>query len=537
MEKRVKGAGILIALIVIVACVIRVMFGHELLLSGDEVGVGVLQSTGQALDYDAIPIDKLHSMEDLKGYVDYSPDHSLGDVCESMRYSGMHPPFYYFLLHYVIRFVGNDLLVLRILSIVFSVASLWLVYRLGRELFSEAAGLLGALLLAASPYCLQYGVLVRPYPLLMFLSLLSTLQLTWMIKDKGLSLKSRSLYLYMLVCIVGLYSLYHFLFVVAAHFVFVLFASTRSVKEFLLNCVPFAIIGAAFTPWLPSLQDQLRIITNESYSYYFHGDYTIWGLMIQVVDLQLWQYPLVDLLPVEGANILRIILLALAFVAMLCGAFMAIRSKNARAFLLAIVGYIIIHYAGDRIMDTQTLAHNKFEFFLIPAIVLFLAYGICSLTRCNYLKVSLAVILIAFCVAGSTRIYTTKLNFDGPSIIKTFKNEMEANYPEGSRSLVLINTHERRQVLSFAHAVNIDADVALMVEEDIEQGLAKLTDLHRYDRIFLVDLHIAHDKKPNFTNDDRRFIAQHVRKQGFGSFTYLHKQPKNKLVIFEEGGS
>ena len=122
---------LILILIVTYAIVSRVYFAYNLPLSGDEVGVGVLQATGQAVNFQkSLPTENV-PISEIKKYVEYSADKSVRDVLASLRYRGMHPPFYYLLLHYTIRFFNNDVITLRALSLVFSVLSIVLLFLLG----------------------------------------------------------------------------------------------------------------------------------------------------------------------------------------------------------------------------------------------------------------------------------------------------------------------------------------------------------------------------------------------------------------------
>jgi mannosyltransferase len=75
------------------------------------------------------------------------------------------PPLYYFLLHYWMK-LGQDVWVLRSLSIILSVAVLIIVYIWIRDLFSYKVGLLTALLIAVSPFQIYHAHELRMYSLL-----------------------------------------------------------------------------------------------------------------------------------------------------------------------------------------------------------------------------------------------------------------------------------------------------------------------------------------------------------------------------------
>ena len=85
----------------------------------------------------------------------------------------VHPPFYYFVLHYWIAYLGASELAVKLLSVAFGLLSIIVMYTLGRELFDERAGLIGAFILALSAFNIRYSQETRMYGLLVLLALLS----------------------------------------------------------------------------------------------------------------------------------------------------------------------------------------------------------------------------------------------------------------------------------------------------------------------------------------------------------------------------
>ncbi len=64
----------------------------------------------------------------------------------------VHPPLYYYLLHYWTIIFGTSESALRLVSVLFGVLAIPMIYVVGRQLFNEEAGLLGALILALSSF-------------------------------------------------------------------------------------------------------------------------------------------------------------------------------------------------------------------------------------------------------------------------------------------------------------------------------------------------------------------------------------------------
>lgn len=84
-----------------------------------------------------------------------------------------HPPLYYLLLHYWGLVFGTSESAVRLLSLVFGVLAIPMIYAVGRQLFNKEAGLVAALLLALSAFNIQYSQETRMYILMVLLALIS----------------------------------------------------------------------------------------------------------------------------------------------------------------------------------------------------------------------------------------------------------------------------------------------------------------------------------------------------------------------------
>ena len=81
---------------------------------------------------------------------------------------------YYLLLHFWLH-LGNSEFFVRTLSIVFALATIPVLYLLGRRLFDSGVGLIAAALLATNAYFVRYSQEARSYTLMLFLCVLSSL--------------------------------------------------------------------------------------------------------------------------------------------------------------------------------------------------------------------------------------------------------------------------------------------------------------------------------------------------------------------------
>lgn len=84
-----------------------------------------------------------------------------------------HPPLYYLLLDGWVFVFGTSAVAVRLLSALFGIASVVLIYLLGKKVFDETAGITAALLLAFSRFHIYYAQEARMYTLLAALTLVS----------------------------------------------------------------------------------------------------------------------------------------------------------------------------------------------------------------------------------------------------------------------------------------------------------------------------------------------------------------------------
>ncbi len=94
----------------------------------------------------------------------------LSDLHNALRHDGA-PPLYYVLLHFWIRAFGIGDLATRSLSGLLSLATLPLAWFAGRRLGGRRVAWFAVLVLAASPYAVQYATSTRMYALVMLLAL------------------------------------------------------------------------------------------------------------------------------------------------------------------------------------------------------------------------------------------------------------------------------------------------------------------------------------------------------------------------------
>ncbi len=161
----------------------------------------------------------------------------------------VHPPLYYIALHYWMLVFGTTEVAVRSLSAVFGVASIFLIYQVGRQLFNRHVGLLGSFLLAISWFHIYYSQEARTYTLLALLTLLSFSLFINILKARDT--RNWHLVCYFLTNLCLAYTHYFGPFVIASQIVYFILLWDRHKHVWLWFLgVQIATVGF-FAPWIP----------------------------------------------------------------------------------------------------------------------------------------------------------------------------------------------------------------------------------------------------------------------------------------------
>jgi mannosyltransferase len=200
------------------------------------------------LGVESIWLDEAYSIQITHG----SPASIIAETAKDV-----HPPLYYFALHYWMQMLGDSEFSTRLLSALFGTLAIIAMYKLAALLFDKPTGLLAALLLALSQFQIEFSQEARMYTLLTLLSLLSLYSYI-----KLLTGKSRfALAGYVISSALMLYTHVYSLFVLAAQNLFwlsLLFTRReifkRTWKRWLLAQ---GLLFVLFLPWLSVLVQQV----------------------------------------------------------------------------------------------------------------------------------------------------------------------------------------------------------------------------------------------------------------------------------------
>lgn len=471
--------------LVSIATLLRLWYAVDLPLSGDEVGVGVLQASGQATTYITHLPDDIVPLRTIQGFIEYNPAFSPSDVFRSLRFAGMHPPLYYVILHYLIRFLGNDALTLRAFSIALSSASVLALYCLGRALHGRTVGIAAATLLGVAPYGVIYGSLVRPYPLAMLLALLSTVLAVRLARGPDLALRQPAVLLYLAVAILGAYTIYQFAFVLVLHFTYLALAHLHHRRNLIALATHACLIAASYLPWIPSLWSHLSDIT--SHQYYFHQELDLWRLGH---DLLVQNFPVFF----SVQPVLTTAAIGLPFYSALLLGFSALWSdRTTRPFLAGLGVYLGIYLGVERVFHMSTLAEPKFLFFIIPISFLVASAGIVRAFNDTTQRAVVMLCGLGLVLASSVTACAYRDRASGgaeDSYVRDFAPTLNG---ERQQKLLLINTRQRRYLFSLVHALHGSGDVYIITETHGRLAMPDGQALTRYRRLYLANLYVDYE--------------------------------------------
>jgi len=187
------------------------------------------------------------------------------DVTQIFYEADNNPPLYYILLHYWMGLFGDSEAAIRSLSAVFSVLSIFAIYKLGELIFDRETAIISALLLALSPYHIWYAQEARTYSLLALLTLLSMYFFLRSLERKDAPIRVG----YVLSTVLLMYTHRFGLFLVAAQNIY-MFIRFRTTKGFYRpHLKKWALLqGTAllmFTPWANMLIARILTLENRGF--------------------------------------------------------------------------------------------------------------------------------------------------------------------------------------------------------------------------------------------------------------------------------
>jgi len=184
--------------------------------------------------------------------LDFS-DGSIKEMFSELQ-GDVHAPLFYLILFCFIKVFGISELMGRLPAILAGAGTITALYFLACEIRNVKTGILASLLLAISPFFIEFSREIHPYSLTALFAVLSWFCFTRVIK-KG---KTRDAILYSLASACIILTFYLGIIIVLSQLLLLIFLRPSQRKR---RAIIYALLGATclFTVWLPSFTRQLTI--------------------------------------------------------------------------------------------------------------------------------------------------------------------------------------------------------------------------------------------------------------------------------------
>ncbi|MBU0477886.1 glycosyltransferase family 39 protein [bacterium] len=320
-----------------------------------------------------------------EAYSVYITKLSLFEMLSQIIKADIHPPFYNLLLHFWVT-LGSTEWYVRLLSALFSVIIIWIVYLIGKNLFSAKAGIIASLITSISSYQIYYAQEARLYALI---TLLCALSLLAFIR----ALKTHSTKTWILLCLINILALYTYIysafFIIGEYVIAVWFSKSAksSMKIILLTILVTCLV---FIPEILVLFSRKAEIVN-----------LLKPFDLSSIIVMLPQFILGYFLLQSGLTAIMVFILFAIIIAV--GVFYDRYNKNIYLLILLIVIPVIITILSPfRTTDFQ----SKHLIFISPVIYLLIAH---SVTKIHKKSVSaLVLIFVVLLNLASLRIYYSR---------------------------------------------------------------------------------------------------------------------------------
>ena len=262
-----------------------------------------------------------------------------------------HPPGYYTIIELWYKIFPATEVSTRIVSIVFYLATILMVFKLASYVRGRQFGLLSAAVVATNPIFFTYAFEARNYTMFAFAATGSIFFLIELSKQFTL----RSAIAFILFSTLGIYTHYYMFFILAAEFLYILLFER---KMLFTAIAAYFVVALLYLPWLPYLLGQLNSVA---------GDYWIGG-----IDRRTHYEALLRILGGEHGNAIRPWLFSLSILLLIIGIAQHVlrhpepnsRQEDGQAgrrfekpylltWLWAIVPFILATLPGFKIGDTH----------------------------------------------------------------------------------------------------------------------------------------------------------------------------------------
>lgn len=217
------------------------------------------------LDFQSLWMDEIYTLNVA------SPKHSFSQIISEVNLRESFPYLYFFIMHILFSIFGDTSIVARIPSVIFGILAVWMMYKLGKELYSKNVGLIAAALLTFNQYAIYHSQDARAYSFYLLGLLFSYYCFVKFLKDDN----KKNMYLYAISAGLLLNTNFFSVLNVVSQgiiMVFVLISLNKNERNsylkkmlivigivflfFLPNAYKFYLVSQLKAPWIPEASDE-----------------------------------------------------------------------------------------------------------------------------------------------------------------------------------------------------------------------------------------------------------------------------------------
>ena len=374
-----------------------------------------------------------------------------------------HPPAYYTVVELWYKIFPTTEISTRLISVIFYLLTVFLVYRLANEIKGRIFGLLSALAVLVNPIFFTYAFEARNYTMFAFAatgSIYFLLKFSAQRLAQGSNIKNGLMFV--LFSTLGIYSHYYMFFTLFAQGLYLLIFE----RKILLRMIAlYAVVGVLYLPWIPLLASQ---VTSVSQSYWIGG-----------IDQRTHYEAILRILGGEHQNVFRPVLLWLSLTLILVGLIQHIRQKSfEKPYILiwfwAIVPFVLATLPGLKI-DGFRLPFRPIFFwrYLIPAalpLTIVIVHAAQKL-HVNSFKISITVVIVLSLAID----YLTILRY--PTTFKqVYENEIIGQIKPGDKIVTVLPSFA--EVLYYRNRFGLGNEMIVLPEGLIQHSGKSLLDAY-----------------------------------------------------------
>ncbi|MDD4026613.1 MAG: glycosyltransferase family 39 protein [Candidatus Shapirobacteria bacterium] len=167
------------------------------------------------------------------------------EIIKNFSINDFHPPLYYLFLNFWTNIFGNNVIVLRLSSVLFSLITIYFVYLIGKKIKNKKIGIWTALILAVNPLFVYYSQELRMYSMATMWLIIG---FYYFIKIKNKEYKIKDLIILNLMMALAFGTFYGSIFLIATFAIYLLIK--KEFKLFWLTNIGVVIAIIVLTPLL-----------------------------------------------------------------------------------------------------------------------------------------------------------------------------------------------------------------------------------------------------------------------------------------------